>query len=89
MPLMGNSEERGLIQGLQQGLTQGLTQGRRDAVTALTIQPLERRVGLLDQALREYIMALPLEELAEFNEVLRDFSSVTEVQAWLDRRQIN
>jgi len=70
-------------EGIQQGREQGrLTQAR------LILRQLNRRVGELPQDVCQRIEALPLEQLENLGEALLDFSSMADLQAWLEQENI-
>ena len=55
---------------------------------SLILRLLQRRVGELPQQVRERVENLCLEQLENLGEALLDFTSVADLQAWLEARQI-
>ncbi|WP_370569786.1 DUF4351 domain-containing protein [Sphaerospermopsis sp. LEGE 00249] len=76
--------ERGITAGGKQGLQQGLQQGRLEGETQLVIRLLQRRLGTLDDTLKQQIQMLPVEQLESLAEELLDFRDVEQLQTWLE-----
>ncbi|MBE9236938.1 Rpn family recombination-promoting nuclease/putative transposase [Anabaena aphanizomenioides LEGE 00250] len=76
--------QQGEKQGLQQGLQQGRQQGRLEGETQLVIRLLQRRLGTLDDTLKQQIQMLPVEQLESLAEELLDFRDVEQLQTWLE-----
>lgn len=74
-----------LKEGLQQGKKQGLQQGRLEGETQLVIRQLQRRLGTLDDTLKQQIQMLPVEQLESLAEELLDFRDVEQLQTWLEQ----
>ncbi len=53
---------------------------------SLILRQLQRRVGELAQEVRERVETLCLEQLENLGEALLDFTSVVDLQAWLETR---
>jgi predicted transposase/invertase (TIGR01784 family) len=53
---------------------------------SLILRQLQRRVGELPQQVRERVETLCLEQLENLGEALLDFTSVADLQAWLETR---
>jgi len=76
--------EDGLLEGLQQGRQQGQ---QREALSFVTRQ-LTRRVGAIAPTIQEQIQTLSVEELENLGEALLDFSEATDLENWLNDRQL-
>ncbi|MGH1396988.1 MAG: Rpn family recombination-promoting nuclease/putative transposase [Trichormus sp.] len=61
-------------------------EGREEATVQLVIRQLTKRFGELSEEIRSSITGLPLPVLEDLSEALLDFTSVADLQAWLDRR---
>jgi predicted transposase/invertase (TIGR01784 family) len=59
---------------------------REEGERSLVLRQLARQVGELPLQVRSHIEALPLERLEELGEVLLDFSSLDDLQAWLAKQ---
>ncbi|MFN6470992.1 MAG: Rpn family recombination-promoting nuclease/putative transposase [Nostoc sp. SerVER01] len=59
-------------------------EGREVEARSLVLRQLTRRVGELPQQVREYIQILCLEQLENLGEALLDFTSMADLQAWLE-----
>jgi predicted transposase YdaD len=58
---------------------EGIQQGEK----SLILRQLHRRVGELASDVRQLVESLPLEQLENLGEALLDFTSMTDLQAWL------
>jgi flagellar biosynthesis/type III secretory pathway protein FliH len=72
------ARQEGLQQGEQLGLQQGLQKEQR-----LIIRLLNRRVGEIDSFLIQKVQELSVEKLEELGEALLDFTSVADLETWL------
>lgn len=61
-------------------------EGREEGERSLILRLLTRRVGELPQQVRESVETLCLEQLEKLGEALLDFTSVADLQAWLEAR---
>ena len=77
--------QQGEKQGLQQGLQQGRQEGRQEGETQLVLRQLQRRLGTLDDTLKQQIQMLPVEQLESLAEELLDFRDVEQLQTWLEQ----
>jgi predicted transposase YdaD len=68
-----------LAEGRQEGREEGLKRER-----SLIIRLLTRKLGQLSQDVLERIDTLPLEQLENLGEALLDFTSINDLQAWLE-----
>ncbi|MDZ8028370.1 MAG: Rpn family recombination-promoting nuclease/putative transposase [Nostoc sp. DedQUE11] len=59
-------------------------EGQEVEARSLVLRQLTRRVGELPQQVREYIQILCLEQLENLGEALLDFTSMADLQAWLE-----
>jgi flagellar biosynthesis/type III secretory pathway protein FliH len=78
-PLYQQERELARQEGLQQGEQRGLQQGEQ----LLIIRQLNRRIGTMDSSLIQQVQKLPVAQLEELGEALLDFTSVTDLQTWL------
>jgi predicted transposase YdaD len=65
-------------------LAEGRQEGRQEGERSLVIRQLTRRVGELPQDVLERIENLSLEQLENLGEALLDFTSMNDLQAWLE-----
>ena len=75
--------ERGKQIGRQEGLEVGRVEGRRQEALNLVQRQLQRRVGLLSPELEESVNKLTLMRLEALADALLDFSTVDDLQLWL------
>ncbi|MBD1212426.1 MAG: DUF4351 domain-containing protein [Dolichospermum circinale Clear-D4] len=68
----------------QEGLQEGLQKEKR-----LIIRLLNRRVGEIDSLLIQKVQELTVEKLEELGEALLDFTSVTDLETWLEDNFMN
>lgn len=61
-------------------------EGRVEKERSLILRQLQRRFGELPQQVRESVQTLCLEQLENLGEALLDFTSVADLQAWLEAR---
>jgi hypothetical protein len=78
-PLYQQERELARQEGLQEGEQRGLQQGEQ----LLIIRQLNRRIGTMDSSLIQQVQELPVAQLEELGEALLDFTSVTDLQTWL------
>ncbi|MBD2596195.1 Rpn family recombination-promoting nuclease/putative transposase [Nostoc spongiaeforme FACHB-130] len=64
---------------------EGIEQGREAATVNLITRQLTKRFGKLSEEIRSKIAGLPLPVLEELSEALLDFTSLADLQAWLDK----
>lgn len=72
----------------EEGIQEGEQRGREEGEKSLVLRQLTRRVGELPEDVRQQVEALPLEQLENLGEALLDFSSMADLQAWLNRENI-
>jgi predicted transposase YdaD len=63
----------------EEGLQEGIQRER-----SLILRQLTRRVGELPENLRQRVETLSLEQLENLGEALLDFTSLADLQSWLD-----
>ena len=68
----------------QEGLQEGLQKEKR-----LIIRQLNRRIEEIDSLLIQKVQELTVEKLEELGEALLDFTSVTDLETWLQHNSIN
>jgi len=91
MEIVTSWEEKGIAKGLamgreegrEHGLEQGLERGRL-AEAELLLRQLHRRVGAISPDRRERVLCLSFERLEGLGDALLEFSSLSELDAWLD-----
>ncbi len=74
-----------LQEGRQVGLQEGLQEGRAEEGRSLVLRQLNRRVGTIAPELKTKIDTLTIAQLEDLGEALLDFTSVTDLEAWLDQ----
>lgn len=79
MPYISSVERMGFEQGLEQGLEQGVQQEARSLVLRL----LTRKVGTLSESVKAQVNALAITQLEALGEALLNFSSPSDLDAWL------
>lgn len=65
---------------------EGRVEGREAEGRSLILRQLQRRFGELPQQVRERVETLCLEQLENLGEALLDFTSVADLQTWLEAR---
>ena len=78
--------EQGLEQGREQGLEQGREQGREQEALSIAIRLLNRRLGVIPNDVLSQVQELSLEQIENLTEALLDFSSVADLQQWLQQK---
>ncbi|MCT7975857.1 DUF4351 domain-containing protein [Laspinema olomoucense] len=73
-----------LQKGIAQGLEQGLEQGEKQGEVAVILRLLHRFCGLLNPEIKSRIQSLSKPQLEELSEALLDFTSLADLQQWLD-----
>lgn len=61
-------------------------EGRQEEAANLAIRLLTKRFGVLPQETRSHISSLTLPVLEDLSEALLDFTSVADLEAWLETR---
>jgi predicted transposase YdaD len=85
MPFISPTEELAMERGEQKGIQQGIQQGiQREQ--QLIIRLLNRRVGEIESSLIDTIRTLDIDQLESLGEALLDFSSVTDLEQWLQNK---
>ena len=74
----------GEVKGEVKGKTQGLAEGRIEEAKSLTIRQLTRKLGNISSTLLAKIEALPLDRLELLGEDLLDFTSIANLEQWLE-----
>jgi predicted transposase YdaD len=64
-------------------MDEGRIEGRTEEAQALVMRQLARRVGELSPEQRSLIQSLSLVQLESLSEALLDFSSLSDLDAWL------
>ncbi|NEQ27736.1 MAG: Rpn family recombination-promoting nuclease/putative transposase, partial [Microcoleus sp. SIO2G3] len=77
-------DQRGaIIKGIQEGIREGRQQGIQEGQQALIIRLLERRVGKIAPEIQNRVGQLSSEELEALAVALFDFTSASDLMAWL------
>lgn len=84
------ADDRELIMRLeplyQRDREQAKEEGRQEGERYLILRLLNRRIGELDALLIERITGLSIEQLENLGEALLDFSSIADLEAWLNQQ---
>jgi Domain of unknown function (DUF4351) len=80
MPYITSVEQIGIEKGEQIGFERGLQEGER----TLILRQLTRQVGKLPATSRKKVEALPLAQLEALGEALLGFTSLADLQTWLE-----
>jgi hypothetical protein len=80
---MGTSLQESIMQFTTSWEEKGIERGRREEGRAIVFRLLNRRVGALPEGIRSEVEALPLEQLEALSEALLDFTSLSDLEAWL------
>ena len=71
---------------LQEGEQIGERRGERQGEAKLVLRLLNRRFGALNPTLEQQIQELSVEQLETLAEELLDFSTVEELETWLEQQ---
>ncbi len=72
-------------EGIKEGLKEGLKEGRHEEAANLVIRLMSKRIGQkLSDEIVARISGLPLPVLEDLSEALLDFTSLADLQAWLN-----
>ena len=71
-------------EGLQQGLQQGLQEGKKEGETTLLLLLLQKRMGMVSEAITHQIKDLSLAQLESLAVALLDFHTEADLKAWFD-----
>lgn len=82
-PLYQQDREQAKLEGRQEGQREGRLEGEQ----RLVIRLLNRHLGEIDASLIQQVRELSIEQLEALGEALLDFSSVADLQAWLNQRE--
>jgi hypothetical protein len=72
-------------EGREEGRGQGRAEGRRQGAFEMVLRLLRRRVGIMPDSLSTRIESLPLERLESLGEDLLDFTTLGDLERWLER----
>jgi Domain of unknown function (DUF4351) len=88
-PLYQQDREKAKQEGIKEGRVEGIEEGRVEGEQLgkqrLVIRLLNRRFGEIDTSLLERVRSLSTEKLEDLGEALLDFSSLSDLQAWLNQ----
>ncbi|MGH9751700.1 MAG: DUF4351 domain-containing protein [Blastocatellia bacterium] len=62
--------------------------GIKKGSAKIVLLQLHQRFGVLDEAMQARISALPMEQLEELSVALLDFSALSDLEDWLQRRPL-
>jgi hypothetical protein len=83
------TEDQELIMRLAPLYQQDRELAKQEGEQRLIIRLLNRRIGEIDSLLIQKIQELSVEKLEELGEALLDFTSVTDLETWLEHNSIN
>jgi predicted transposase YdaD len=69
----------------QDVFTEGRQEGRQEEALALVLRLLGRRFGLIDAALESRLRRLTLPQIEALADALLDFTTVTDLEEWLNQ----
>jgi Domain of unknown function (DUF4351) len=72
----------------EQAKEEGRQEGRQEGKEDLILRLLNRRIGEIDTSLIERIQGLSIEQLENLGEALLDFSSIADLENWLNQQSI-
>jgi predicted transposase YdaD len=72
----------------EQAKEEGRQEGRQEGKEDLILRLLNHRIGEIDASLIGRIKGLPIEQLENLGEALLDFSSVADLETWLNQQSI-
>jgi len=78
--------QEGLQQGEQIGERRGEQRGEQRGEAKLVLRLLNRRLGALNPTLEQQIRGLSVEQLETLAEELLEFSTVEELETWLEQQ---
>ncbi|MBF2018509.1 MAG: DUF4351 domain-containing protein [Rivularia sp. T60_A2020_040] len=85
-------EDRELIVRLeplyQQDRERAILEGNLQGEQRLVMRLLNRRLGEIDSSLIEQVQGLSIEQLESLGEALLDFSSIADLEAWLNQQSV-
>jgi len=73
--------------GIEQGIEQGIERGAVREARSLILRQLTRRVGEIPEGIRSQVEVLSLEQLETLGEALLDFSTIADLESWLQEHQ--
>ncbi len=84
------ADDRELIMRLellyQRDREQAKKEGRQEGEQDLILRQLNRRIGKINPSLIERVQGLSIEQLENLGEALLDFSSVADLENWLNQQ---
>ncbi len=69
----------------QKDKEQAIREGNKQGEQRLVIRQLNRRISEIDASLIERVQSLSIEQLENLGEALLDFSSVADLETWLNQ----
>ncbi|MEM1367152.1 MAG: Rpn family recombination-promoting nuclease/putative transposase [Cyanobacteria bacterium P01_H01_bin.15] len=77
------ARQEGLLEGRQEGRQEGQLEGRREEALTLILRQLNRRFSAIQPGLQKKLGSLSLTQLESLSEALLDFSTISDLEAWL------
>ncbi|MCX5964025.1 MAG: DUF4351 domain-containing protein [Cyanobacteria bacterium] len=77
------TQERGEQIGEKRGEKRGLQIGAKEKALTIALRLLNRRIGVLDQAIQSRVVQLSSTQLEDLSEAILDFSSLNDLNQWL------
>jgi flagellar biosynthesis/type III secretory pathway protein FliH len=68
----------------EEGLQQGLQEGKKEGETTLLLLLLQKRMGMVSEAITHQIRELSLAQLESLAVALLDFHTEADLKAWFD-----
>ena len=87
MPYITSNEQIATEEGRQEGRLEGRQEGRLEGRQAVILRQLRRRLGGLENATERRVCDLGAESLELLADDLLDYTSVSDLNQWLDRNQ--
>jgi predicted transposase/invertase (TIGR01784 family) len=78
-------EPRAILEAKEEGKIEGKVEGKVEGERTIILRLLNRRVGNIPEALLSQIQGLSVEKLEVLGDALLDFSSLADLEGWLQR----
>lgn len=83
LSVMNEWEALGMERGIEQGIERGIEQGLREGEARMALRQLRRKLGELEEGLRQQIVSLSTAGLEDLGEALLGFETVDDLRRWL------
>ncbi|WP_341528206.1 DUF4351 domain-containing protein [Nostoc sp. UHCC 0302] len=80
------SQEEEVMEIVTSWMREGIQRGQQQEAITLIMRQLTRRFGSLTPQLQEQIQSLPVVELENLGEALLDFSTIADLESWLEAK---